>query len=214
MRLKVLLLAATIIAVGIVGSLFTTSGDVDFSNRVYAATIPVGGSAVWMEYARLALAATFTTSAIPPATITPQNITGQMGEQGIINRLYWPWTSDSNGDASILCDTYLPGLPYRLVTIPSTPSAPTDNYDVYLYDTIRIESGLVGSTGPVVLSTELLVTQGMNRDTVNPEYVDLITTLSIMERPVLVVDAAGDTKSGVVILYVYTPGTDDIDLDS
>lgn len=95
------------------------------------------------------------------------------------------WTSSSGGacDAGVV---HIDGQIVRVTTDPDGTAAPTDNYDVTLVDANGFD--LAGG-------------QLADRDTANTETVAL-TVPHIHYGPVTVtVAAAGDTKSGVVLIY-------------
>ena len=96
------------------------------------------------------------------------------------------WTSDASGD----CDVgvvHLDGQILRVVTDPDGTNAPTDNYDITFVD----EHGF-----------DILAADLANRDTANTEQ-KVPTAVTEHYGPVTVtVAAAGDTKSGVITIYV------------
>ena len=107
----------------------------------------------------------------------------------VCKRLVFTWTSDADGDASIVTDGVYDGKLIGAVFIPGTDGdQPTDEYNVALNDSTGVDvlaaqgADLSNTAGSIALESELLVACG--------------------ERLTLVVSDAGDTKSGTVIVYV------------
>jgi hypothetical protein len=114
-----------------------------------------------------------------------------------VQKITLTWTSDGSGAATVTTPP-LNGVLVRVVTDPG-PAAPTANYDLVLND----EFGL-----------DLFAGQGANRHTTSSEHfcpgvaftdgtttsVTPITTCGAAAT--LVVAAAGDTKSGTVVLFL------------
>jgi hypothetical protein len=109
-----------------------------------------------------------------------------------IKKIIWAWTSDANGDAGTASEgittNAFSGEILRLVTVPSAVAAPTASYDVYVYDED---------------TTDVLMGAGVDRHTSNTEQV-LASSLGVVanDKLDLVVDNAGDAKSGTVYLYL------------
>lgn len=117
-------------------------------------------------------------------------------DKGHSVKITFSWTSDSNGDvsASAARTTYeYEGYIVRVVTDPDDTDAPTDDYDIDIQDDD---------------ACDVLGAAGDNRDTANVEQTAPLmggTTYGrvfFRGRLALVVSAAGDTKKGVVYVYV------------
>lgn len=112
---------------------------------------------------------------------------------GVIKKIKWQWTSHTDGKVATTTTNAVTTKAYngeiiRLVTIPDGTTAPTDNYDVKVYD---------GD------NTDALVNAGADRDTTNTEQV-LAANLGVVanDKLTLYVENAGDSKKGTVILYI------------
>ena len=112
-----------------------------------------------------------------------------------VRKIKWAWTTDSVGGAIVDATaagqanktTYkYTGEIYRLITDPT--DGPTDNYDVTILD----DDGY-----------DVLMGAGLNRDTTTTEQV-LWSSLGICldSQLRLNIGTAGNSKSGVVILYI------------
>jgi len=113
---------------------------------------------------------------------------------GTIKKITWAWVSHTDGavataTANAQTTSAYSGEILRLITVPAgAPNAPTDDYDVYVYD---------GN------SVDALMGAGLNRDTANTEQV-LASSLGIVanSKLTLKVENAGNTKGGTVYLYL------------
>lgn len=112
---------------------------------------------------------------------------------GVIKKISWAWTADTDGKvakatANATTAAVLNGEIVRLVTVPDATSAPSDNYDVYIYD----EDGL-----------DVLLGAGKDRDTATAEQV-AAANLSVVanDRLTLYVEGAGSGGKGTVHLYI------------
>jgi len=116
----------------------------------------------------------------------------EYGKNGNLYRIDYDWVCDASGDATggATFSTTLPytGVLQRLITWPESSAAPTDDYDVYIYD----EDG-----------ADVLMAAGKDRDETNKEQV-LGTSLGVVfnSKLSIVVDNAGSAKEGHVILYI------------
>lgn len=99
------------------------------------------------------------------------------------------WESDSAGSASGTTVESYTGLIYRFVTVPSSTSAPDDNYDVVVTD----KNGV-----------DVLMGAGANRDTANTEFVTQYDLGAVVDSQLtFTISNAGDTNAGTIYLYVY-----------
>lgn len=103
--------------------------------------------------------------------------------------IYATWTSDSNGDASGTTTNYYDGKLISLTTIPNdSDAAPDDNYDITAVDALGID---------------VLLGQGMNRDTANTEYVLQASLGAVsLSKLTFAVDAAGELNGGTFAVYI------------
>ena len=103
-----------------------------------------------------------------------------------VKRLQLIWTSDS-GDGSVDYNTAIvDGLVYRVTTIPSGTSAPTNLYDLYLKD---------------AQGYDILAAAGENRSSTVVQAVTPDPPLAVSGVLSLDIDAAGNDKSGIVEIY-------------
>jgi hypothetical protein len=102
------------------------------------------------------------------------------------------WTSDASGDVNGNRYDITFGSIIAVRFIPSASAAPTDNYDVTLLDQNSVD--MLGGTGA-------------NRDTANTEVNIFSTPLWYSGRQSvdLVVSAAGNAKSGTVVISIRQP---------
>lgn len=115
-------------------------------------------------------------------TITEENATH-------VKKIKFAWVSAADGTATGTTTGAYTGQVLRLVTIPGTDTAaPTDDYDVVVNDED---------------STDILMSAGENRDTLNTEQV-LASSLGCVANDCLTLSItnAGDTKSGTAIVYI------------
>lgn len=107
---------------------------------------------------------------------------------GSLRKVTFAWTSNASGAADGETTRAYNGVLERLVTVPSSTSAPSDNYDVAIED----EDGV-----------DVLMGAGADRSTSNTEQV-LASSLGCVANDTLTlhVTNAGDTKSGTVHLYL------------
>ena len=112
---------------------------------------------------------------------------------GVIKKILWAWTAHTDGKvaaatANAATSNAFNGEIVRLVTIPDGTTAPSDDYDVFVYD----EDG-----------ADVLMGAGANRDEANTEQV-LASSLGVVanDKLNLYVEGAGSGGKGTVILYV------------
>lgn len=110
--------------------------------------------------------------------------------RGGVEEVSIAWTSDSSGDFTEAVQLY--GTLRKIVTNPADASgdAPTDDYDITLIDKDGIDA---------------MTTLGANRDTANSEVLyESSTGIPMLLSGVhtLTIAAAGDTKQGVVRLFM------------
>ena len=112
---------------------------------------------------------------------------------GVIKKISWSWTAHTDGVVATATANAATAKTYngeivRFVTIPDGTTAPTDNYDVKVYD---------GDGADVLMGA------GANRDTANTEQV-LGSSLGVVANDTLTlyVENAGSGGKGTVILYV------------
>lgn len=112
---------------------------------------------------------------------------------GVIKKITWAWTAHTDGKVAITTTNAVTvgiynGEIVRLVTVPDGVAAPTDNYDVMIYD---------GD------SVDVLVGAGADRDTANTEQV-LASSLGVVanDKLTLYVENAGSGGKGTVYLYI------------
>ena len=96
------------------------------------------------------------------------------------------WTSDAAGAASGDIGHVISGAIASVVTVPSTTAAPTASYDITLTDDYGFD---------------LLAGGGADRHTSNKERINP-TAIQYHGNLTLNVTNAGDTKSGIVYIYV------------
>ena len=104
-----------------------------------------------------------------------------------VKKITWTWTSDASGDYSQQTAGSYSGEVLMLITNPDGTAAPADDYDVVIND----EDGY-----------DILVGQGVDRDTADTEYVIASMGAVANDKLTLVVDNAGNTKKGVVVLLL------------
>lgn len=105
----------------------------------------------------------------------------------ILGTISIPWTSNGSGAATVVIDAFR-GFIRRFVTDPAAAaSAPTDNYDITITD---------------ANGADVLAGTGADRDTANSESVVPAQPILVDGALSLVVANAGDTKAGVVVLYI------------
>jgi hypothetical protein len=103
-----------------------------------------------------------------------------------IKRIKWTWVSTAGGAADLVTTLSYTGQIVALVTDPGT-AAPTDNWDL----TITDQDGV-----------DVLNALGANRDTANTEQVVTGMGVVVGQSLTLNVTNAGDSKEGVVYLYL------------
>lgn len=111
-----------------------------------------------------------------------------------IKKITWVWTSHTDGKVAVATtnapsDAAYTGEIIRLVTVPAAAgSAPSDNYDVMVYDDNSVDALMGG---------------GANRSTSATQQV-AASSLGIVagSKLTLYVENAGDTKQGTVHLYI------------
>jgi len=112
---------------------------------------------------------------------------------GTVHKVKFAWTSVDGGanagKAVVTTTKAYSGEIIRLVTIPgAAPDAPTDDYDVSVFDED---------------TTDVLMGAGANRDTTNTEQV-LASSLGCVANDTLTlsISAAGNAKKGTTIIYI------------
>ena len=106
-------------------------------------------------------------------------------------KIKFEWTSDSSGDATVTTSNIFDGSVLECVTVPgSAGNQPTDQYDITITDSDSID---------------VLHGNGANRSNASTEYI-VETNLGtvVNSKLTLTVANAGDTKSGVVYLFIRT----------
>jgi hypothetical protein len=121
------------------------------------------------------------------------SITKTEEKLGVIKKITWAWTAHTDGKVVTTTqgaetDYAYNGEIVRLVTIPDGTTAPTDNYDVYVYDED---------------DTDVLMAAGKDRDTAATEQV-LAANLGVVanDKLTLYIEGAGSGGKGTVHLYV------------
>lgn len=107
----------------------------------------------------------------------------------VVKKIKFTWTSASDGTASGSTTFPYDGKVELLTTVPGTSgAAPSDNYDLTLTDSDGVD---------------VLGGGGANRDTANTEQV-LGSSLGAVAGSLLTLNVtnAGDSKSGVVYVYI------------
>lgn len=107
-----------------------------------------------------------------------------------VKKIKWAWTSHTDGTVSGVGTTtgIFDGKLITLVTDPDGVAAPSDDYDIVINDA----DGL-----------DVLVGAGADRDTANTELVAEASLGAVSASTLeLVIANAGDTKKGVVWLFI------------
>lgn len=112
---------------------------------------------------------------------------------GVIKKIKWAWKAHTDGKVAkttpkaSTTKTYNGEL-VRLVTIPDSTTAPTDNYDIKIYD----DDGV-----------DVLVGAGADRDSAATEQV-LAENLGVVanDKLTLEIENAGSGAKGTTILYI------------
>lgn len=112
---------------------------------------------------------------------------------GVIKKITWAWTAHTDGKVATTTANAVTSKAYngeivRLVTVPDGTTAPTDDYDIMIYD---------GDDADVLLGA------GANRDTANTEQV-AASSLGVVANDTLTlyVEGAGSGGKGTVHLYI------------
>ena len=112
---------------------------------------------------------------------------------GHVKKITWAWTSHTDGKVATAtanaATTYTyTGELIRLVTVPDGTDAPTDNYDIMVYDADSVDALMAG---------------GQNRATATTQQV-AAANLGIVanDKLTLYVENAGNTKKGTIHLYI------------
>lgn len=123
-------------------------------------------------------------------------VTVSYSETRRVQKVTLTWVSDGAGAASGSTKK-VSGNVYRVVFIPSSLTAPTENYTAILTDTDGVDV-LMGYGGLGLSATITRSVVPMEMDTAGqpafPFVVDGVLTLTIA--------GAGNTKAGTVILYI------------
>ena len=105
-----------------------------------------------------------------------------------VRKLVYAWTSDGTGDATETTTETYSGKIIGFATVPDGVAAPSPNYDV----TITDPDGF-----------DVLAAAGIDRHTSNTESQFDPTALGVADGILtFVIAAAGDTKEGVVHLWI------------
>jgi hypothetical protein len=122
-------------------------------------------------------------------------ITETKGNKGALEVIKWAWTTDSVNGAVVAATAAgainkttfkYTGMLVKLVTVPT--DGPTDNYDLTIIDSN---------------SVDVLCGSGTDRDTTAPEYVSSSSLGFVLDSQLsLLIASAGNSKSGVVYLYI------------
>jgi hypothetical protein len=106
---------------------------------------------------------------------------------GTVKKVIFSWTSSTGGLADAVTLNAYSGAIQRLITIPSTSSAPTALYDIVVNDD----------------TADVLMGAGANRSATLTEQV-LASSLGIVANDVLTlgITNAGNAGSGTVLLYI------------
>jgi hypothetical protein len=112
---------------------------------------------------------------------------------GVIKKITWVWTAHTDGKVAVATENAQTAKAYngeivRLVTVPDGTTAPTDDYDVMIYDEDNVD---------------VLLGAGANRDTANTEQV-AASSLGVVanDKLTLYVEGAGSGGKGTVHLYI------------
>lgn len=112
---------------------------------------------------------------------------------GVIKKIKWQWTAHTDGKVAKTTTNAVTTKAYngelvRMITIPDGTKAPTDDYDIKIYD----DDGV-----------DVLIGAGADRDISNTEQV-LAANLGVVanDKLTLEIDGAGDGGKGTVILYI------------
>ncbi len=105
-----------------------------------------------------------------------------------VKQIHWAWTSSSGGAADDTTTAVFDGDIIGFGTVPSGSAAPTAAYDIAITDS----NGL-----------DVLFGQGIDRSATANEYVAGSLLGAVSESKLtLAVTSAGDTKEGVVVLWI------------
>ncbi|MAH46914.1 hypothetical protein CMI37_13875 [Candidatus Pacearchaeota archaeon] len=112
-----------------------------------------------------------------------------------VKKIKWDWQSASDGSVSASVGETTDQYDGEILAVMTDPDAagdaPTDNYDIVINDEDSID---------------VLVGRGANRDTANSEYVHNINNNPLLpvskSKLTLVISNAGDTKKGLVYLFI------------
>lgn len=111
---------------------------------------------------------------------------------GGIQKIRWAWTSDASGNADLITERAYYGEVLALVTDPDGTDAPTDDYDITITD---------------VEGYDVMQGAGADLDTANTETAVPTAASVAFGTLTLNVSNAGDSKSGVAILYLKGSAT-------
>ncbi len=126
-------------------------------------------------------------------TAATSTLTEEFDKNTSIYKLKWEWVSSSTdgtatGTTGFQSTVPITGTCHRLVTIPTSSAAPSDNYDVYIND----EDGY-----------DILVGGGLNRSTSATQGVVAASMGCVKnDKITLSITGAGNSKEGTVILYL------------
>ena len=112
------------------------------------------------------------------------------------------WTATAGGVVEYLCEQTeaLAGTIWEVITIPSISSVPTDNYDVYLYDSngLDVLNGLGVDRDTATRESKIIVAGATTTGT--------FTARTMLYNPYrLKIENAGNATGGTVIVRCYDP---------
>ncbi len=112
---------------------------------------------------------------------------------GVVKKIRWQWIAHTDGKVAITTENATTTKAYngevvRLVTVPDGTTAPSDNYDIKIYDEDE---------------TDVLMGGGADRDTAITEQV-AAASLGVVanDKLTLYVEGAGSGGKGTTILYI------------
>jgi hypothetical protein len=112
---------------------------------------------------------------------------------GVIKKITWAWTAHTDGEVAVTTANATTKKAYngevvRLVTVPDGTTAPSDNYDIAIYDDDDVD---------------VLLGAGADRDTATTEQV-AASSLGVVanDKLTLYVEGAGSGGKGTVHLYI------------
>jgi formylglycine-generating enzyme len=128
-----------------------------------------------------------------PALLYAAGVTINETNTDTIDKIVFAWTSDSTGAVTGTTTARYTGAVGRVIFDPGAP-APSDNYDVAIYDQN---------------SYDILKSRGYNKDSLTTSQIDSMFSAVANSKLMLVVVNAGDSTSGVVTLYIIPTTSDE-----